>query len=73
MLSACTTLSGRSHGIIGRQELDAMKPSTMLVNTSRGPLIGQSALRDTLEKGRIRGCAMNAFDTELSLRDSLRR
>jgi phosphoglycerate dehydrogenase-like enzyme len=57
-------LSARSIGIIGKPELDAMKTSALLVNTSRGPLIDQEALLDTLEKGRINGAAIDVFDIE---------
>jgi phosphoglycerate dehydrogenase-like enzyme len=66
-------LSERSRGIVGRRELEAMKPEAMLVNTSRGPLVDQAALRETLEKGRIQGCAMDVFDVEPLPRDSLWR
>ncbi|EDU49799.1 SerA Phosphoglycerate dehydrogenase [Pyrenophora tritici-repentis] len=57
-------LSSRSLGIIGAQELKAMKPSALLINTSRGPLIDEAALLDTLRKGRIRGAAIDVFDIE---------
>lgn len=57
-------LSERSRGIVGRPELEAMKPSAFLVNTSRGPLIDQSALLSVLEEGRIGGAAMDVFDIE---------
>ncbi|KAK4155775.1 D-isomer specific 2-hydroxyacid dehydrogenase, partial [Chaetomidium leptoderma] len=70
VVSVHCVLSGRSRGIIGRRELDAMKPSSLLVNTSRGPLIDQPALRDTLERGHIQGCAMDVFDIEPLPRDS---
>ncbi|KAK1908991.1 hypothetical protein P3342_011068 [Pyrenophora teres f. teres] len=57
-------LSSRSLGIIGAPELNAMKPSALLINTSRGPLIDEAALLDTLRKGRIRGAAIDVFDIE---------
>ena len=57
-------LSDRSRGIVGAKELDHMKPSALLVNTSRGLLIDQDALLDTLEQGRIRGAALDVFDIE---------
>lgn len=63
-------LSGRSRGIVGARELGLMRPSALLVNTSRGPLIDQGALVDALEKGRIRGAAMDVFDVEPLPRDS---
>jgi phosphoglycerate dehydrogenase-like enzyme len=57
-------LSDRSWGIVGKVELDAMKKTAILVNTSRGPLIDEAALLDTLEKGGIRGAALDTFDIE---------
>ncbi|KAI0116227.1 glycerate dehydrogenase [Hypoxylon sp. NC0597] len=57
-------LSERSRGIVGAEELAMMKPSALLVNTSRGPLIDDAALYDALEKGRIRGAALDVFDIE---------
>ena len=57
-------LSERSRGIVGRPELEAMKPSAFLVNTSRGPLIDQPALLSVLEQGKISGVAMDVFDIE---------
>ncbi|KAH9211364.1 D-isomer specific 2-hydroxyacid dehydrogenase [Leptodontidium sp. 2 PMI_412] len=57
-------LSDRSRGIVGSEELAQMKRSSILVNSSRGPLIDQDALIKTLENGRIRGAALDVFDVE---------
>jgi phosphoglycerate dehydrogenase-like enzyme len=57
-------LSERSKGIVSTQELDWMKPSGLLINTSRGPLVDEAALLDTLRHGRIRGAALDVFDIE---------
>ncbi|KAH6620533.1 D-isomer-specific 2-hydroxyacid dehydrogenase-like protein [Boeremia exigua] len=57
-------LSERSKGIVSSQELEWMKPSGLLVNTSRGPLVDESALLDTLRHGRIGGAAIDVFDIE---------
>jgi lactate dehydrogenase-like 2-hydroxyacid dehydrogenase len=57
-------LSERSKGIIGAQELEWMKSSGFLVNTSRGPLVDEAALIDTLCNGRIRGAALDVYDIE---------
>lgn len=57
-------LSKRSRGLVGARELGMMKPSALLVNTSRGPLVDQAALVDVLERGGIRGVAMDVFDVE---------
>ncbi|KAL7949180.1 D-isomer specific 2-hydroxyacid dehydrogenase [Trichoderma barbatum] len=57
-------LSNRSQGIVGAQDLHQMKNSAMLINTSRGPLIDQVALLDSLERGAIRGAALDVFEIE---------
>jgi phosphoglycerate dehydrogenase-like enzyme len=57
-------LSGRSRGIIGAGELALMKPSSYLVNTSRGPLIDEAALVAALENKQIAGAALDVYDTE---------
>ncbi|KAL6798789.1 D-isomer specific 2-hydroxyacid dehydrogenase [Trichoderma sp. SZMC 28012] len=57
-------LSDRSRGIVGANELKQMKSSAMLINTSRGPLIDQAALLDSLERGAIRGAALDVFEIE---------
>jgi phosphoglycerate dehydrogenase-like enzyme len=57
-------LSDRSRGIIGQRELELMKPSAFLINTSRGPLIDESALLEILRNKRIAGAAIDVYDTE---------
>lgn len=56
--------SPRSVGIIGAAELDLMKPSAFLVNTSRAPLIDQNALLDALQNRRIGGFGVDVYDDE---------
>jgi phosphoglycerate dehydrogenase-like enzyme len=57
-------LSERSRGLVGAAELAAMKPSALLVNTSRGPIVDEGALIDALRSGTIAGAALDVFDTE---------
>ncbi|MBS1502510.1 MAG: D-2-hydroxyacid dehydrogenase family protein, partial [Bacteroidetes bacterium] len=57
-------LSNRSKGIIGKKELEAMKPSAFLINTSRGPLVDETALIDTLATRQIASAALDVFGTE---------
>jgi phosphoglycerate dehydrogenase-like enzyme len=49
-------LSERTHGLIGGAELAQMKPDAVLVNTSRGPIVDDTALLAALRSGRP-GCA----------------
>ncbi|KAJ5363500.1 uncharacterized protein N7496_009213 [Penicillium cataractarum] len=64
VLSVHSVLSDRSRGIVGAVNLAQMKPQALIINTSRGPLIDESALLDTLRAGRIRGAALDVFDPE---------
>jgi len=57
-------LSERSRNLIGPAELAAMKPTALLVNTSRGPIIDESALLDALRTRSIGGAALDVFDEE---------
>ena len=56
-------LSERSRGIVGANELEAMKPGAILVNTSRGPLIDEAALLSVLQRGRITA-GLDVYDIE---------
>lgn len=64
IVSVHNVLSDRSRGMLGAAELATMKPTAMLVNTSRGPLIDEASLLAALNAGRIRGAALDVFDPE---------
>jgi phosphoglycerate dehydrogenase-like enzyme len=51
-------------GMIGRQQLAAMKPDAFLINVGRGPLIDEPALVETLREHKIGGAALDVFDEE---------
>ncbi len=54
-------LSDRSWGLIGKKEFGAMKPSSYIVNTSRGPIIDEQALLNALKNKEIAGAAIDVF------------
>jgi phosphoglycerate dehydrogenase-like enzyme len=67
-------LSDRTRGLIGRRELDLMKPSAYLINTSRGPIVDEAALLEHLQQKRIAGAGLDVYGTEpLPVDDPLRR
>ncbi len=57
-------LSDRTRGIIGAEQLRAMRPTAYLVNTSRGPLVDEDALLAALHGGWIAGAALDVYDEE---------
>jgi phosphoglycerate dehydrogenase-like enzyme len=64
ILSIHLVLSQRTRGLIGAAELEAMKPSAALVNTSRGPLVDEAALVQALRRGTIAAAGLDVYDTE---------
>jgi phosphoglycerate dehydrogenase-like enzyme len=62
-------LSDRTRGLVGARELALMKPRSYLVNTSRGPIVDETALLDALQQRRIAGAAVDVFDLEPLLAD----
>lgn len=57
-------LSDRTRGLVGAEELAAMKSTAYLVNTSRGPIVDESALIDALRSGQIAGAGLDVYDVE---------
>jgi phosphoglycerate dehydrogenase-like enzyme len=62
ILAAAAT--GETAHLIGRQHLDAMKPSAALVNIARGHLIDQDALADALAAGQLVGAGLDVTTPE---------
>ena len=70
VLSVHYVLSERSRGIVGREDLARLKKSALFVNTSRGGLVEEDALFETLDEGRITGAALDVFWEEPTPEDS---
>lgn len=64
VLSVHLVLSDSSRGLVDAQALDWMKPTALLVNTARGPIVDEAALIKALQKQRIGGAALDVFDQE---------
>jgi phosphoglycerate dehydrogenase-like enzyme len=64
VLSIHMVLSERSRGMVGASELAMMKPTSILVNTSRGPIVDESALVDALRRDVISCAAIDVYETE---------
>ena len=57
-------LSDRTRGLVGARELALMKPTAYFINISRGPIVDEGALIDTLERGAIAGAGLDVMDVE---------
>jgi phosphoglycerate dehydrogenase-like enzyme len=64
VLSIHLVLSDRTRGLVGEPELRAMKPSAVIINTSRGPIIDEQALLRALREEWIAGAGLDVYDTE---------
>lgn len=70
MIAACdfvvaaAPLTPSTRGLIGSHQFAAMKPSAVVINIGRGPVIDEAALVAALESGKIRGAALDVFDVE---------
>ena len=70
VVSVHLRLSEETRGLIGANELSLMKPTALLVNTARGPLVDQAALLEALRSQAIGGAALDAFEEEPIPRNS---
>ncbi|MGH9626769.1 MAG: D-2-hydroxyacid dehydrogenase, partial [Bryobacteraceae bacterium] len=59
-----TPLTPDTRGMIGEKELRAMKPTGVIINVGRGPVIQEAALLRALQEKWIRGAALDVFDKE---------
>lgn len=64
VVSLHLVLSETTRGVVGRDELAAMKPNTILINTARGGLIDEAALIEALRANRIKGAGLDVYETE---------
>ncbi|EID52603.1 D-2-hydroxyacid dehydrogenase family protein [Saccharomonospora xinjiangensis] len=64
VLTVHLVLSKRTRGLLGAAELAAMKPTALLVNTSRAPIVDTGALVHALRHGVIGAAALDVYDVE---------
>jgi glyoxylate reductase len=63
-VSIHTPLTPETRHLISERELDIMKPASVLVNASRGPVVDEGALADALENRRIFAAGLDVYEEE---------
>jgi D-3-phosphoglycerate dehydrogenase len=64
IISLHVPVTPETKGIVGSDALSSMKPSSFIINTSRGELIDEEALYEALQSKRIAGAAVDVFSSE---------
>jgi len=64
IVSLHVPLNPTTHHLVGAREIALLKPTAVLVNTSRGPVVDEVALTAALSEGRIAGAGLDVFDQE---------
>jgi glyoxylate reductase len=64
-------LDAQTHHLIGKAELERMKPTAMLINTTRGPVVDERALADALGSGTIAAAGLDVFENEPAIEPAL--
>ena len=57
-------LTSDTHHLLGAAEIATMKPSSVLVNAARGPIVDERALAEALAAGRIAGAGLDVYEHE---------
>jgi phosphoglycerate dehydrogenase-like enzyme len=63
-VSVHLVLAEETRGLIGADELGAMRSTAFFLNTSRGPIVDEAALLDVLHRGAIAGAGLDVYDQE---------
>lgn len=70
-VSIHTNLTEETRHLFGDKEFARMKPTAVIVNTSRGPVVDEAALADALENGEIFGAGLDVFEREPEVHEKL--
>jgi len=70
-VSVHTPYMPSTHHLISERELDLMKPTAIIINTARGPIIDEKALVKALQAGKIAGAGLDVFEHEPAIEPEL--
>jgi glyoxylate reductase len=72
-VSVNVPLNADTYHLIGKRELDMMKSTAILINTSRGPVVDEKALVDALNRGSIWGAGLDVYEREPEIDEGLKK
>ena len=70
VITVHTPLTPRTRGLLGRGELEATKPGSVVLNVARGGIVDERALADALASGHLAGAAVDVYAAEPMARDN---
>lgn len=73
ILSIHVHLNTETEGLVNREALRLMRPNTLLINTSRGKIVDETALLEALKSGEIAGAGLDVINGEWLDKEDLKR
>ncbi|MBI2193471.1 MAG: D-glycerate dehydrogenase [Planctomycetes bacterium] len=70
-ISVHAPLTDRTFHLIGRPQIEQMKPGAILINTARGPIVDEDALVEALRSRRIAAAGLDVFEDEPAMKPGL--